>query len=75
MADLGIRLPVCDVEAANTPSAVGYTEALIPDFIPKNGEMDAFDMDTEKKTVTIHNNMNHIIVLNKGSEYVAPFVK
>lgn len=87
MADLGIRLPLCDVEAANMPStarsaadpggrlssADDYTVALIPDFIPMNGEMDAFDMDTENKTVTIHNNMNHLIVVNKGSEYVVPF--
>lgn len=72
-ADLGIRLPVSNVEAAHTPSAAGYTTAQIPPFVPVRGEMDAFDMDTKAKTVTIHYNMNRVIVQNKGSEFVAPF--
>lgn len=75
VADLGIRLPVCDVEAANTASAQDYTEAVIPSFIPLNGEMDAFDMDEDNKTVTIHYNMNQVIVTNKATDYVAPFFK
>ena len=33
-ADLGIRFPVCETEAANTPSAAEYTTAQIPSFIP-----------------------------------------
>lgn len=74
-ADLGIRLPLCDVEAAHTSSAKGYDEALIPPFIPTNGEMDNFDLDAENKTVTIHYNMNRIIVENKNSQYVAPLFK
>lgn len=71
-ADLGIRLPVCEVEAANTPSE-GYTEAQIPTFIPLNQEMDAFTIDEKAKTVVITHNMNKVIVDNKNSEYVAPF--
>ena len=73
--DLGIRLPVCEVEAANTASAKEYTNALIPSFIPLAQDMDAFDMDEVKKTVVIKYNMNKIIVKNKESEYVVPFIK
>ena len=73
VADLGIRLPVCEVEAANTPSAADYMEALIPSFIPLNYVMDSFAMDDDAMEVTIAYNMNRIIVENKASEYVAPF--
>lgn len=73
VADLGIRLPVCETEAANTPSAEAYTTAQIPSFIPLNQGMDAFTMDEENKTVVITYNMNRVIVENKSSEYVAPF--
>ena len=73
VADLGIRLPVCEVEAANTPSAAGYIDAVIPPFIPLNQGMDDFTMDEDAKEVTIAYNMNRIIVENKSSEYVAPF--
>ena len=73
VADLGIRMPVCEVEAANTPSAAGYIDAVIPPFIPLNQGMDDFTMDEDAKEVTITYNMNRIIVENKSSEYVAPF--
>lgn len=73
-SDLGIRLPVCEVEAANTASAKEYTNALIPSFIPTAQDMDAFDMDEVKKTVVIKYNMNKIIVKNKESQYVVPFI-
>lgn len=71
-ADLGIRLPVCEVEAANTTSE-GYTQAQIPPFIPLNQDMDAFTIDDKAKTVVIKHNMNNVIVDNKNTEYVAPF--
>ena len=73
VADLGIRLPVCETEAANTPSAANYTTAQIPSFIPGDKGMDEFTMDEENKTVVIKYNMNRIIVENKSSEYVASF--
>ena len=73
VADLGIKLPVCEVEAANTPSAKPYMEALIPSFIPLNQGMDDFTMDETTKKVTIRYNMNKVIVENKSSEYVVPF--
>lgn len=72
-ADLGIRLPLCETEAANLPEATRYTTAQIPPFIPLNQDMDAFEMDEENKTVIIKYNMNKVIVANKSSEYVAPF--
>ena len=74
-ADLGIRLPLADTEAAATGAAASYTKALIPPFIPGKGEMDNFDLDTTNKTVTIHYNMNQVIVENKRTDYVAPFFK
>ena len=74
-ADLGIRLPLGDVEAANLGNADHYMTALIPDFIPANGQMDAFTMDEEKKQVTILYDMNKVIVDNRRSPYVAPFFK
>lgn len=72
-SDLGIRLPVCEIEAANTPSAEPYLKAQIPDFIPREQGMDAFVMDEDAKTVVIRHNMNKTIVNNKSSEYVVPF--
>ncbi|MDR0732590.1 MAG: hypothetical protein LBF08_00810 [Dysgonamonadaceae bacterium] len=72
-SDLGIRLPVCEIEAANTSSAAPYIDAQIPSFIPSDKEMDAFEMDRDAKTVVIRHNMNKIIVANKGLECVIPF--
>lgn len=73
MSDLGIRLPISDVEIAHTPAAKTYSEPLIPKFIPLEQGMDNFDIDTEKRLVTIHYNMNHLIVINKNRPEVAPF--
>ncbi|MDR2622303.1 MAG: hypothetical protein LBC48_06935 [Dysgonamonadaceae bacterium] len=72
-SDLGIRLPVCEIEAANTSSAAPYIKAQIPSFIPLEQGMDAFEMDEDTKTVVISYNMNKIIVENKVSEDVVPF--
>jgi tetratricopeptide (TPR) repeat protein len=72
-SDLGLRLPVCEIEAANTPSAAAYIEAQIPPFIPLEQGMDAFEIDENAKTVVIKYNMNKVIVANKSSEYVIPF--
>lgn len=72
--DLGIRLPINEVEVNHTPSAKQYEKALIPQFIPLGQEMDAFDIDTNQHLVTIHHNMNKVIVKNKKSPYVVPFL-
>lgn len=71
-ADLGIRLPLCEVEAANA-QAGDYINAQIPSFIPLNQDMDAFTMDKQNMTVVMKYDMNKVIVENKNSEYVAPF--
>lgn len=72
-ADLGIRLPLCEVEAAAIAGSYAYTEALIPSFIPLEQGMDEFTVDDVAKTVTIKYNMNRIIVENAASPYVVPF--
>ena len=73
MNDLGIRLPISDVEAAHNEAAKPYTQAQIPSFIPLGQGMDAFTIDTENHLVTIQYNMNKVIVENKNSEFVVPF--
>lgn len=73
VADLGIRLPVCEVEAASARNADGYIKAVIPPFIPLKQGMDDFSIDEATRTVTIAYNMNRIIVQNKSTEYVVPF--
>ena len=72
-ADLGIRLPLCEVEAAHTADAATFIEAWIPAFVPRNYGLDEFTVDEEAKTVTIAHNMNRVIVENARSADVAPF--
>ena len=74
-ADLGIRMPLCEVEAAKSDKQGIYTEAWIPAFIPQNGGLDDFTVDETAKTVTILHNMNRVIVENARSADVAPFEK
>lgn len=72
-ADLGIRLPLCEAEAANIENGAAFTEAWIPSFVPQNYGLDDFTIDDEAKTVTITHNMNRIIVENAHSKDVVPF--
>ena len=72
-ADLGIRLPLCEVEAVHTADAATFTEAWIPAFVPRNYGLDEFTVDEKAKTVTIAHNMNRVIVENARSADVAPF--
>ena len=72
-ADLGIRLPLCEVEAANASNASEFTNAWIPQFVPNNYGLDEFKIDETAKTVTIAHNMNREIVKNAHSADVAPF--
>ena len=73
MNDLGIRLPINEVEVRRTTDALPYAKALIPAFIPVEKGMDGFDVDRVAHRVTIHYNMNKIIVRHKDSQEVAPF--
>lgn len=77
-ADLGIRIPLCDVEfaALKENDATGpksgykeYTEAVIPSYIPLDKGMDAFTWDKEAKMVTINYNMNRILVENHATAF------
>lgn len=72
-ADLGIRLPLCEVEAAHASNGADYTQAWIPSFVPRNGGMDDFTIDSQAMTVTIAHNMNRIIATNAHTPDVAPF--
>lgn len=73
VTDLGIRLPLCQVEAAKASNSKDYIQAQLPSFIPLGQGMDEFTVDEATKTVTITYNMNRIIVDNKATEYVVPF--
>ena len=72
-ADLGIRLPLCEVEAVSLGNADVYTEAFIPSFVPRNGGLDDFTVDDEAKTVTITYNMNKVLVEHARTAEVVPF--
>ena len=72
-ADLGIRLPLCEVEAAHASNGADYTQAWIPSFIPLNGGMDDFTIDEQAMTVTIAHNMNRVIADNARTTDVVPF--
>ncbi|MEO1010419.1 MAG: tetratricopeptide repeat protein [Bacteroidota bacterium] len=75
MNDLGIRFPVSETEQLNNPN-VSETDILpvIPSFIPLDGGMDKFSVDATTGDVTILFDMNRIIVENKVSEDVVPFM-
>ncbi len=74
MNDLGIKLPICQVEVGHRAEAQPYRRAFIPPFIPLDRGMDAFDLDVKNHRVTIKYNMNKIIVANRNTPWVAPFV-
>ncbi len=74
VADLGIRLPVAYSESVVNSSASEFTEAQIPNFIPGNQEMDLFSIDEKNFNVVIKHNMNRVIVQNKNSAFVVPFI-
>jgi tetratricopeptide (TPR) repeat protein len=76
MADLGMRMPVAQTEIIANPSTKdgeAYTKPVIPAFIPKGFEMDAFTYDATAKTVTMKHDMNRVLVQNKTSPDVLPF--
>lgn len=79
-ADLGMRLPLCEVEAAKVQQrypdvdVTKYTTAYIPSYIPSEEyAMDAYTVDVTNKVVVIRYNMNHEIVRNKSLECIVPF--
>ncbi|RPD96670.1 tetratricopeptide repeat protein [Aureibaculum marinum] len=73
-ADLGIKFPVSETEQQNNPNISDkFTQALIPNFIPLNFELDNFLVDSKTGNITILHDMNSVLVANKTSEYVLPF--
>jgi hypothetical protein len=76
MADLGIRLPVAYREAQINPNVeLGSpaTQARIPAFIPLDLGLDRFTYKDGDTVVTIHHNMNRVLVANRASDAVLPF--
>lgn len=73
--DLGIKYPVSESEQQNN-SAIEpdspYLQAQIPSFIPLAQEMDDFTVDENTGIVTIHENMNRMLVENKTSASILP---
>lgn len=79
-ADLGMRLPLCEVEAAKVKrrypgmDITSCVEAFIPSFIPSEEYgLDNYTVDEANKVVTITHNMNREIVKNKHLDCVVPF--
>lgn len=79
-ADLGMRLPLCEVEAAKIKqrypdvNVSDYTTSFIPEYIPKDDyDLDSYTLDTANKVVTIKYNMNREIVKNKVLQCIVPF--
>ncbi len=79
-ADLGMRLPLCEVEADKVSrrypdiDMTPFASAYIPAFIPaEEYGMDAYDVDVESRTVTVRYNMNREIVKNKALPCIVPF--
>ena len=76
MADLGIRMPVAQTEIianGNTKDGEPYTLAILPTFIPKAFDMDAFTYDQTAKTAIMKYDMNRVLVQNRASADVLPF--
>ncbi|TYP92315.1 hypothetical protein BC792_11790 [Sphingobacterium allocomposti] len=75
MTDLGIRFPISQREQlSNNHVTNEHINAIIPDFIPGNRGMDDFVYDKSSATVTMRHDMNKVLVQNKTSPYVMPFI-
>ena len=79
-ADLGMRLPLCEVEAVKISQrnpnidVTKYTKAYIPEYIPtEEYGMDNYVVDNVNKVITIKYNMNHEIIRNKTLDSIVPF--
>lgn len=75
MFDLGIKFPISDLEALNNANVLPeHLQAQIPDFIPGNSQMDDFTFDEANGIVTMDVNMNNILVNEKNSPFIFPFI-
>ncbi|WP_442588434.1 hypothetical protein ACSBL2_20550 [Pedobacter sp. AW31-3R] len=76
MTDLGIRFPVSQREQlGNTNVKPEHTQAILPAFIPKNREMDDFEVNVATGVVTMKHDMNKVLVQNKTATGIMPFMK
>ncbi|WP_440135300.1 hypothetical protein [Chitinophaga sancti] len=76
MADLGIKFPVSQTEQLNnTYVKDADIVAQIPSFIPLARGMDDFTNDKTTGVVTMKYDMNKVLVANKTSPYIFPFIK
>ncbi|WP_343668786.1 hypothetical protein [Chitinophaga sp.] len=76
MTDLGIKFPVSQTEQLNnTNVSDADIVAQIPSFIPLSRGMDDFTNDLATGIVTMKYDMNKVLVANKTSPYIFPFIK
>ena len=76
MIDMGVKLPVSELEANDNPnidSGDPILTALIPAFLPAGAEIDAFTLDESQNLVVIQHNLNTLISQNRTSSEVVPF--
>lgn len=75
MMDLGIRFPVSQTEQLNNSNVKNADiQAQIPTFIPLNRGMDDFTYDVTNNLVTMKYDMNKVLVSNKTSPFIFPFI-
>jgi tetratricopeptide (TPR) repeat protein len=74
MSDLGIRLPLMDLEIETNnninPGEPG-TEVVVPSYIPQNFGMDAYSIDGDVTTIEV--DMNRVLYDNRVSPFTLPF--
>jgi hypothetical protein len=75
MTDLGIRFPVSQTEQLNNKNVKDADiKAQIPAYIPLERGMDDFTYDAANNLVTMKHDMNKVLVANKTSVYIFPFI-
>lgn len=75
MTDLGIRFPVSQTEQLNNKNVKDSDiKAQIPSFIPLNRGMDDFTYDVANGVVTMKYDMNKVLIANKQSKEIFPFI-
>lgn len=75
MTDLGIKYPVSQTEQLNNSHVKDADiKAQVPPFIPLNRGMDNFTYDVANHVVTMTYDMNKVLVTNKTSPYIFPFI-
>ena len=73
MADLGIKWPVHENEAKFNPAVTAEDrQPFIPPYLPS--PVSCFEVDEAAKEVTILINFNRVLVANKTSDAVVPFL-